>query len=130
MRLLITGSRDASDEMFDYAVRVVKRAKELNWAIVVGDAPGVDAAVINACDRMGVPVEVHSAYGRIRNGTQTGTNTAHEGPYRDRDRVMVELCEACLAVWNGYSPGTRRTFEYAKGLGKRVWVKRLGKRGL
>lgn len=123
MRLLITGSRDASDQMLGYATKAVQRAKDLGWTIVVGDAPGVDTAVINACDRMGVPVEVHGAYGRIRNGTQTGTNTAHEGPYRDRDRIMVELCDACLAVWNGYSPGTRKTFEYANGLGKRVKVR-------
>ena len=123
MRLLIAGSRDASDHMLGYAARIVQRAKELDWTIVVGDAPSVDTVVINACDQMGVPVEVHGAYGRMRNGTQTGTNTAHEGPYRDRDRIMVELCDACLAVWNGYSPGTRKTFEYAKRLGKRVWVK-------
>ena len=127
MKLLITGSRKATSEMLAYALKAVSRAKELGWHIVVGDAPGLDASVIAACDELGVPVEVHGAHGRIRNRTKTGKNIAHECNYTMRDQIMAEACDACLAVWNGHSKGTRITFRCAENLGKTVWVRNFGK---
>ena len=45
--VLIAGSRDASAAMLDYARRVVRRAHQFRWTIVVGDNPqGVDMAVV------------------------------------------------------------------------------------
>ncbi len=45
--VLIAGSRDASPEMLTYTRRVVRRAHQLGWIIVVGDNPqGVDRAVV------------------------------------------------------------------------------------
>jgi predicted Rossmann fold nucleotide-binding protein DprA/Smf involved in DNA uptake len=48
--VLIAGSRDASHEMLDYARRVVRRAHEKGYTVVVGDNPkGVDNAVVREC---------------------------------------------------------------------------------
>lgn len=122
MKILITGSRDASPELLEYARSIVRRAKELGWSIIVGDAPGIDTAVIRECDRLSVAIEVHGAYGRMRSRTSTGRNIAHSCDYTQRDRTMAELCDWCVACWNGKSNGTRATFVYARELGKRVHV--------
>ena len=116
-RLLMTGSREADSRMFDYARRAVGRARELGWSIVVGEAEGIDAVVIDACDALGVPVEVHGAYQHLRRQSATGRNLAHPGSYPQRDRLMVERADRCLAIWNGRSRGTRLTFEYARARG-------------
>jgi hypothetical protein len=120
-KLLITGSRNASERMLAYARKVVLRAKELEWTIIVGDAPGVDAEVIKACDELGVEVQVHGAYGKMRRQTKTGTNVAHLGKtYSERDLAMVELCDICMAIWDGSSRGTKATYDIAKQMGKEI----------
>jgi hypothetical protein len=121
--LLITGSRSASERMLKYAQKAVARAKELGWEIVVGDASGVDAAVIEACDNLNVPVTVYGAYGRMRHQTKTGTNYALTNTsYPQRDMVMAQTCDVCLAVWDGKSNGTQITFSAAKKFGKEVHI--------
>ena len=121
-RLLISGSQQATQVMRDFARRAVERAQQKGWSIIVGDAEGIDAVVIETCDRSGVPVEVHGAKGRMRRQTQTGKNIVHPEGYFDRDRSMAEACACCLAVWNGRSRGTRYTFEAAKALGRLSWL--------
>jgi len=122
-KILITGSRQAGQSMISYARKCVERAKEIGASIVVGDAPGIDAAVIKACDEMNVPVIVYGAYGKLRNKSKTGTNLSHSGNYSERDRVMVELCDTCMAIWNGSSRGTKATYEMAKRAGKTAHLK-------
>lgn len=121
-RLLISGSQQATLTMRDYARRAVARAQQKGWSIIVGDAEGIDAVVIETCDRSGVPVEVHGAKGRMRRQTQTGKNIVHPEGYFDRNLSMAEACTCCLAVWNGRSRGTRYTFEAAKALGRLSWL--------
>ena len=117
-KLLITGSRDASDRMLAYARSLVGRAKELGWSVVVGDAAGIDAVVIAEADRMGVPVEVHGGYSKIRNVTTTGSNVKHDAGYPERDKIMAGICDMCIGVWNGKSRGTKITVDAAAALGK------------
>ena len=45
-RLLVTGSRKATPAMIEYARKAVSRARERGWEVIVGDASGVDAAVM------------------------------------------------------------------------------------
>ena len=122
MKLLITGSREASQRLLHLAYKAVERCKKLGWEIIVGDAPGIDSAVIRACDDLGVPVEVHGAYNKIRNATKTGENVTHNTSYPGRDRIMASKCDQCLALWNGKSRGTKITFELVEMLGKKVNV--------
>jgi predicted Rossmann fold nucleotide-binding protein DprA/Smf involved in DNA uptake len=123
--VLITGSRQTTPNMLAAARKVVEIAKNQGWTIIVGDAPGVDAEVIQACDVLGVPVEMHGAYNELRFRTHTGKNHWHPGPYSDRDRIMVELCDRCIAIWNGKSKGTLDTAKAAKRLGKPTQVFRF-----
>jgi hypothetical protein len=121
-KLLISGSQQATQAMRDYARRAVERAHQKGWSIIVGDAEGIDAVVMESCDRLGVLVEVHGAKGKMRRRTQTGKNIVHPEGYFDRDRSMAEACTCCLAVWNGRSRDTRYTFEAAKALGRLSWL--------
>lgn len=127
-RLLICGSRQASQQMVDVARAAVLRAKELGWRIVVGDAYGVDQAVVYACCRYTVPFECYGITPRARNFTTRNTMLLHwetigsyfpvNGNYLHRDRVMVENADRVFAIWNGYSRGTKYTYDYAITVGK------------
>ena len=123
MKLLITGSRDATPGMIEYTKKVVDRANKLGWFIIVGDAPGIDWMVIVHCDLLGVPVEVHGAYNKMRNSTSTGKNSTHDCSYPLRDLIMADLCDRCMAIWNGKSKGTMITYKAVTALGKPVDLK-------
>lgn len=115
-RLLITGSRDATPDMLDYARRCVERAKERGWEIVVGDAAGVDAAVIEACCKLGVTYQVYGITPDPRNGPKGFYTRVDATSYLTRDEVMVRRSDRCIAIWNGRSRGTLYTFNYARKL--------------
>jgi len=123
-RLLIAGSREASPEMLALAKRKVTQGE----LIIVGDNPkGVDAAVIEECDRLGLELLVFSITlqprrgscrsGRYRQVKVPKTISAAEA-YRWRDRKMIEYANHCIFIHNGSSPGTKAGYEYAKSLGK------------
>ncbi len=124
--ILVTGSRQASGRMLAQARRLVERARQSanQVTFLVGDAPGVDAAVIQACDELGVPVVVYGANCTFRHYTRTGRNLPVGGSYITRDRVMAEACDECFAIWNGHSRGTRLTFQEVIRLGKPVKIYR------
>ncbi|MCB2146570.1 MAG: DNA-protecting protein DprA [Deltaproteobacteria bacterium] len=123
MKILITGSRQASVEMINYAKAVVKRAKEKGHSIIVGDAGGIDTAVIRECDRLKVPVEVWGAYGKLRVKSNQDNNQHIEGTYPERDRLMAARCDMCIAVWDGQSRGTKLTYDAAVILQKETFLK-------
>jgi hypothetical protein len=131
-RLLITGSRQATPEMLQMARRAVARAKAQSWMVLVGDNPqGVDAAVIDACDELGVNVLVCGTAPQPRKGSQRlgsywrvdvkqrndGEFSAF-GAYAARDRWIVEMCDQMLALWNGQSRGTKAGYDYARQVKK------------
>jgi predicted Rossmann fold nucleotide-binding protein DprA/Smf involved in DNA uptake len=124
VRVLITGSREASSAMLAKVEDVVLWVKRQGYALLVGDAPGVDAHARVCADALGVPTTVFGAYGRLR-----GRRRAHEAvivipeDFRVRDRLVAQRCDLCVAVWNGRSRGTKDTFAYARRLGKRVLVR-------
>lgn len=128
MRLLITGSREMSDCMAGIVTGAILRAKHEGISIIVGDAPGVDAEVIVCCDRLGVPIEVHGAYGKLRHKSEQGNSVAHTCSYLERDRIMAGLCDECIAVWDGKSRGTAYTAEYARSRHKptHIWNDAIG----
>ncbi|MCC6976519.1 MAG: hypothetical protein IT322_21120 [Anaerolineae bacterium] len=133
-RLLITGSRHATPEMLEMAQRAVSRAKEKGWMVVVGDNPqGVDAAVIDTCDALGVKVLVCGTTREPRKGSirpDSYWQVVVEVPldeeypqfrlYSTRDRWMVDMCDRMLAIWNGQSRGTKAGYDYARQIHKTV----------
>lgn len=125
-KLLICGSRLATPEMLDYARRCVERAAKKEWMIIVGDAEGVDTAVIDHAYKLGL---VHIVYGlKQPRHTSPGMGwVSCEGDYLARDRQMVEACDKCMAIYNRLSPtrGTIYTYDYAKKQGKEAWIKKF-----
>jgi hypothetical protein len=130
-RLLVVGSRHATPDMLNKAGTVVERARANGWAILVGDADGVDTAVIAACNRVGVNYAVFGISTRPRSQAfrdieagGTGRYIRHiphkSGDYSARDRFMVDVADRVLCLWNGTSKGTKAAYEYAKSLGKPV----------
>lgn len=124
--ILVTGSRAAQPCMLAQARRLVERAQRSahHITLLVGDAPGVDAAIIAACDELGVSVEVYGANCTFRHYTRTGENIPVGGGYLTRDYVMAAACDQCFAIWDGGSRGTRLTFQQAIRLGKPVTIYR------
>ena len=121
--LLVTGSRIISEAGLAYARKVVKRAHQLEYEIVVGDASGIDDAVMRECHTLGVPCTVVGAYSKLRRRTPSCEVVQHAGSYIQRDRYMAERCDLCLAIWNGQSRGTKATYDFAVGFGKPAWLK-------
>jgi hypothetical protein len=124
--LLITGSRNMHGHMREWVRRTVARAKENGWAVIVGDAGGVDAAVIQDCAELDVPCTVYGAYNKMRNRIPQSAihfNIALLGTYPERDRHMTEKCSRCVGIWDGKSRGTRLTFSLvaSRGLPVHVW---------
>lgn len=114
---LITGSREICDDVIRYLCGYVSGTED-GVEIVVGDASGVDAAVITTCDVSKIPVQVHGAFNKLRHRTAYGKNIHHDAGYLERDKIMAELCDECVAFWNGFSSGTAYTFKNAIALKK------------
>ena len=128
MKLLICGSRHATKGMKATAWAAVRRAKELGWEIIVGDAPGVDRAVIEACIEYDVPCHAYGIHIRrryIAGVPYIKLNVPGDwpkNPYLFRDKVMVEMADFVYAIWNHESRGTRWTYDYARQAGKEAWI--------
>jgi len=123
-RLLIAGSREASPEMLALAKRKVTQGE----LIIVGDNPkGVDAAVIEECDRLCLELLVFGITLQPRKGSNHSSkyqqvkvpkNISAAEAYRLRNRQMIDYADHCIFIHNGNSPGTKAGYEYAKSLGK------------
>jgi hypothetical protein len=124
LKALVTGSRVATAKMIDFAINLVKRAEETGQVtFIVGDAEGIDAAVIKECDARKIPVRVYGGYGRFRRKSIQGDNHFIDRDYLECNRFMVQECNMCIAVWNGRSRGTYYTFQYAKKMGKEAHLR-------
>ena len=120
-RLLIAGSRHTNANMLQTARQAVARAKANGWMVLVGDNPkGIDAAVIDACDAMGVNVMVFGVTTQPRKGNQrpdsywrVDTKFEPDGDYMpgkaytERDRYMIDLADRCFFIHDGLSRGTK-----------------------
>jgi hypothetical protein len=136
-RLLIAGSRHASAELLKRAYMAVERARANGWAILVGDAEGVDAAVIVGCNKLGVNylcagITRAPRSENFRSAAQGGTGfyirhaSDVRGDYAARDRLLVDMADRVLCLWNGGSRGTRLVYDYARKVGRPVDLLTLG----
>lgn len=120
-RLLIAGSRHASDNMLRYVRHVVAKAIANGWTIVVGDNPeGVDCAVVEECNRLHrTDVIVVGIANQPRNGGVTGGRYFQRGlSYGDRDRQMALAADRGIYIWDGQSNGTYQGYRTMQDLGK------------
>ncbi|MDD5017639.1 MAG: SLOG family protein [Eubacteriales bacterium] len=105
MRVAVIGSRSINVDMAAYIPVGVT-------ALISGSAWGVESLAERWADEHKVPKLIIKAdyerYGRLAAAR--------------RDELIVELADLVVAVWDGVSAGTRHTIEYARNIGKTVWV--------
>lgn len=141
--VMIAGSRYATRQMLDYARKVVRRAHEKGYTILVGDNPkGVDMAVVHECRRLKAKVLVAGVTQRPRNGgclqgeyiqIERDLYRAMGGSmlnkFTTRDRWMVDNAQIGIFIWNGDSPGTRAGYDYMVERGKEAHMMSFDKGG-
>lgn len=122
-RLYIAGSRKASDTMIEYSRRVVARAIEQQWTIVMGDNPkGVDAAVVQEIRRLNYThvIVVGIAATPRNGGVADGEYVQYGNSYTERDQAMARSSDRGIFIWNGVSSGTRNAYNYMRSLGNKT----------
>lgn len=107
-RLAVVGSRTFRD--FPLLCRTVPQFAPSQ--IISGCAPGADTLAEWWAELMGVDALLFPPDGK-------------PGGYHRRDRQIADECDRLLAFWNGRSPGTRYTVNYASFIGKPVHVVRF-----
>ena len=106
MKLLIVGSRSITD--FDLSM-YVDESVEL---IISGGAVGVDTLAEKYADKKGISKLIlkpdYKRYGKA-------------APII-RNRLMVDICDTIIVIWDGKSKGTKHTIEYAQKTKKTITV--------
>lgn len=123
MLVLIAGSRLATPRMEQQVRAAVARLDLRGYALIVGDAAGVDATAIAAAHRLGVPHFVVTRRGQRPRHTSPTAVVVHAGcSWTDRDRAMIRRADLGYFVWNGRSRGTREGYAYMRHLDKTAWL--------
>lgn len=115
----ISGSRSITILNPEAIIRINKII-ELNYEILIGDAPGVDLLVQTYLDSVNYDnVQVWFAFSTLRNNVGNWGTVKVQGSYSLRDKLMHQQADFGLAIWDGKSPGTKRNIQQ---LGKRCRV--------
>ncbi len=136
--LVVSGSRSFEYHDMHWAKErsayVAFLAQQRGWAIVVGDALGVDTYVIQRACLLKIPLVVLGCetVGHIRAMLTTAQRAhaltwlvpggTHKTCFAIRDAALAELAATAekrgfYGVWDGASRGTQLTFEKCKALG-------------
>ena len=109
MKLLIVGSR--SVECFDLSPHIFEKVD----TIISGGAKGIDSLAEKYADSRRLSKYIirprYDLYGRY-------------APIK-RNEQMVDMADAVLIIWDGFSKGTLRTIEYAKKQNKPLTLIKL-----
>ena len=104
MKILIAGSR--SIENFDL-LKYIPKDTEL---IITGGASGVDSIAEQYADRQRISKLVlrpdYKRYGK--------------GAPLIRNKMMVDIADTVIIIWDGKSRGTKFTLEYARSIQKNI----------
>lgn len=117
--MCISGSRDMTREMKFAPERVLWNAHKEGYAILVGDAPGVDTAIIRAAQKLNIPIVVFGITEKPR--LDVGSNPyihVKRSTYHARDQIMIDLADRWIGLWNGRSYGTKDAGRYAQSRNK------------
>ncbi len=105
MRVAVIGSRNLKVDIAGYIPQGTTE-------IVTGGARGIDRLAERYADEHYIPkLILRPDYGHY----------GYSAP-RVRNRAIVEAANYIVALWDGKSPGTKFTIEYAKRIGKPVKV--------
>ncbi len=133
MKIIIAGSRDITDyKHVEDAMRLSNAANKVT-EVISGGARGVDTLAIAWAKKHKIPFKVMKADWNnldvpgaiifVRPGEEEGYYNANAGKQRNED--MGRYGDACVAIWNGVSGGTKHMIEFMKGLGKKVYVHKV-----
>lgn len=117
MKVIVSGSRSIK-QLPQQAIASLDKIILLNFAVIVGDAYGVDVLVqkylkSKQYENVTVYYATFGGSGKPRN--TNGFNTVGvPGNYIDRDKKMCEIANFGLAIWDGKSKGTRENIERVK----------------
>ncbi|HLO85476.1 MAG TPA: hypothetical protein VK203_10800 [Nostocaceae cyanobacterium] len=100
------------------AIASLNKIINLGFHIIIGDAPGVDSLVQNYlksknCQNVTVYYAKFSWSGKCRNNAGF-TSVGIDGNYSDRDKIMCNLADYFLAIWDGKSRGTKANIDRLK----------------
>jgi predicted Rossmann fold nucleotide-binding protein DprA/Smf involved in DNA uptake len=131
MKLLISGSREASPKMLEFAKLITTRAWYRGYEIIVGDAEGIDKQVVQTAEKFNAHYRAYGITRLARNGAICYQNVKPilaakrfkpHAAYFHRDRYMVSESDIVICIWNGRSEGTRRVYDFAVASGKRAYL--------
>lgn len=106
---MISGSRSIK-ELSTLAITSLNKIIELEFKVIIGDAPGVDVQVQQYLKSQGY--QNVTVYYAMFNGNGKPRNTngfnivGVLGNYVNRDKQMCKIANYGLAIWDGKSQGT------------------------
>ncbi len=113
-RLLVTGSRTIKDQKLVWTdLDRHYKNKQKPSLLVHGGAIGVDMLAGAWAKEHGIPVKVVPP-----DFKQWPVSKYHWKAYTERDYAMVDMVDRVVAIWDGQSGGTKKTFVYAELKGK------------
>lgn len=107
-------------------------------AIVVDDAFGVDAFIVQAALQLEASLWIYGVNNRWRNTQDlvltdrveliSTSATPGKAMYIARDKLLAESVDVMYAVWNGHSRGTMHTLRFARDAGALcfLWTPKQG----
>ena len=110
MKVLICGSRNITDPAL--VSQAVSQSGITTTHIISGGARGVDRLAGEYAVSQGIGFTEYPA-DWDKYGKRAGFI---------RNYAMVGAADAVIAVWDGTSPGTKHSIEFARSCGKRVFV--------
>jgi hypothetical protein len=134
MKIMVFGSEhNVTADMLRTVRRLAERAREAGHTVMTFGADGVCAALIAACDELGVAIEVYGADHTFKRVTCTGANIAMPGGWQTRDEYMlrgfqlprkpyVAGADVVICIWSGQKDETRYTMWRALCSEKPVWM--------
>lgn len=115
--LLVTGSRSINSQAIVFERLDAFATTRTIRSLTHGGAAGVDTLAGEWAAIRGVPVTV------VRPDFKTWPVGVYRWKaYLVRDYAMVDAVDEVIAIWDGKSNGTRKTFEYAEKTGKLVTI--------
>jgi hypothetical protein len=113
VRTIIAGSRALTDPTLVEAA--VKASGFTVTTVISGTAKGIDKLGEQWAEAQGLPVERHPANWDLH-GKVAG---------RIRNREMIDVAEALIAIWDSVSRGTEDCISEARRRGLKVYVHRI-----
>jgi len=125
MKVIIAGSRSITD--FETIKKAVDSCPFSITEVVSGGAKGVDLLGEKYAEGEKIPIKVFKPLWKELEASGAIIKTNSYGKYNakagiDRNKQMGDYADGLIAVWDGYSKGTKHMVSYMQKLGKKVFI--------